>query len=393
MSEDQDIPLAARLRHYGRKAVKVGAEMAEIAVHFQKVTPLTVITVGAKLVDVVEGLTVRDYRKQLATWEYVPSLSSFNTFMFGLCKAQGLIGIPKQNALNDKEGPGHGSLYTGVVYGVEVAWIKHDNWIEGPWVSKPEHVDVLLPNLGRLSWEALGKYIQAVKPPLGNDMLIQDSLSNTLGSKRADEIYERELKPFLDRKMGRMVLFYGESGSGKSHLMRHIARRAGGLSLRMDAEDIKMMRDPTEAVHILRPTAVIVDDLCRVEDPDRLLTKIEALRATNALIMMSANDPSRLDSAVLRPRRFDEYIRIEKLDDVVIDKLIGDAPDEAAEVLRTMPVAYIDAFHEYRRILGEERAMEKVHELKKRHEMVTEMAKNEKAKRDKDVPASTPDPI
>ncbi len=86
----------------------------------------------------------------------------------------------------------------------------------------------------------------------------------------------------------------------------------------------------------------------------------------------------RLPEAAFRPGRFDEWRQIKKLDDKIIDKMIGDdVPAKYRKVLAEMPIAYIFEFHERADAIGRETAISEIHELAARTKLLHKLHRSE----------------
>lgn len=368
-----------KLGSIARKAVKVASEVGEIAIHLQKPSKLGLLSVGSKLINSVLEVRSQTLYEQLEGWKRLNGTGSFREFLCKLCKTH-------QDKAEDDDAPAteskeNGSLVQVTIYDYQFAWIEYTSWTEGPWIPDNQDADKSLMVLGRFVWDTLGPRVAVIRPPLGSDMLVPDVSKRGHESQTARDIYDEYVAPFRREKLGFSILFHGESGVGKSQIMSAIATYAGALSLRMAARDIEHMRDAGSAIRLLCPSAVLVDDLERVDNPDAILSQIEQLH-DEGLLIASVNKMDELDAACLRPGRFDEVLLIKHLDDGVLDQLIGnDVPPEANARLRKLPVAYIDYFHKIVKARGLEAAVESIPKLEARAKQVKELSKRKKKRK------------
>lgn len=366
-------PLLKIARTYGRKALNVGARMADVAVHLQNPSPIAVLTVGAKLLNVIEDARTKLADEIRATWAPVEGLDALSRWCFEACRDRGIV--------RSREGSRAEGVFSGVVGGSEIAWVVNgkNGDAEGPWVRKPG-ADVS-SFLGRVAWETLGPHLLVKRHSKSwfdyRLDLLRDDLSGTLPSSLGRRLYEEDVAPFRAKGHGRTFLLYGESGAGKSHLMRHIAQQAGGFTLRVPVEEIGEARF-VDAVRLLRPNAVLIDDLDRAGTAEKMLADVEALNEQQMLLLVSINDATKLDHALLRPGRFDRYVEVVEVDPEVVEGAVRGLPPEAAAVLRKLPIAYVDAFRTDRAVLGDERALEYLRELNERREFILKRANAEK---------------
>jgi hypothetical protein len=77
--------------------------------------------------------------------------------------------------------------------------------------------------------------------------------------------------------------------------------------------------------------------------------------------------------AALRPGRFDEVVKVDRLDARLLRSLVGD-DEELAERVRDLPVAYVAELVKRRDVLGRDRALAELDELCARRAMVEKEA-------------------
>jgi SpoVK/Ycf46/Vps4 family AAA+-type ATPase len=110
---------------------------------------------------------------------------------------------------------------------------------------------------------------------------------------------------------------------------------------------------------------MILDDLDRVHAGGELLHFLELAARRCKLLIASANCADNMMGAALRPGRFDDVVRVERLDREVLRRLLG-SDEDLCERLSTLPVAYLAEFLKRRRVLGRAVALAELEELSAR---------------------------
>jgi hypothetical protein len=115
-------------------------------------------------------------------------------------------------------------------------------------------------------------------------------------------------------------------------------------------------------LRLLRPRAMILDDIDRISVTASLLAFLELAQRTCIVVIASANSVTKMMGASLRPGRFDEIIRVERLDPDVLRTLVADDA-ELFDKLAPLPAAYVIEFVKRQRVLGRARAVAELDEL------------------------------
>jgi adenylate kinase family enzyme len=189
-------------------------------------------------------------------------------------------------------------------------------------------------------------------------------------SKRATE-YAQYLKKPLNEGISRSVMFWGPPGTGKSTLARTIVELMGLRSFSIRISDLNKLDNLTlfEAIDIFEPDAIILDDFDRAHDQVQLLETLEYFKQNIKLVIITVNNKTLLDQALLRPGRIDELIFIDKIDEEVIKYVLGEYVD-GYELVKDWPIAFIEEYVKRRKYLSREEAAESVKELTRRvHEL------------------------
>lgn len=348
-----------RGREVAIKTLRVVGEAADSLVQLQRNTsPLGFVAVGAKLA--TAALDKID-RTPLAGWSEVSGVAPLDVFMLHVCRARQLVSVVGEEKA-------HRRVLTGTVNGVRVGWVEYERWTDGPYTAgDPEAARAALR---QIAWESLGSAVKFHQPALGPAELRIDPVDETLPSQTGLDLWARQ-EPFLDAGRRCSVLLVGEVGVGKSNIIRFVANKAGGMRLRVRARDLENLRNLGNLVRFLQPSGVLIDDLDRAEKPAGILDEIDEILVAAKLLLVTVNDVGKLDPAVIR--RFTDLEVVEQLDDGVITKLIGDAPEEVAARLRKLPVTYLHLFARSVEVLGPDAAIKQVEGLVERRELVRKM--------------------
>jgi hypothetical protein len=183
--------------------------------------------------------------------------------------------------------------------------------------------------------------------------------------------YSEYIKKFQEKKIGRSLLFYGPPGTGKSSLIKTIANNLNLKTLRLQNLNDIRNRSIVEIVDIFDPEAIVMEDIDHLYkyDISSLLEKIENFNARGKYIFASANEINKLDSALLRPGRFDELIEILHIDEESLHKLTTD--EEVINLVKHFPVAFVVEVVKRIEIMGKEEALKNIDDIKKRIECDT----------------------
>ncbi len=259
----------------------------------------------------------------------------------------------------------------GLLRGQEIGWISSfDGKLQdGPYMRVDKQNETHAA-LGACLWDELGNNNLV----FGTNGLTVDPLAKTsdLSTAQFSELQGR-VRAFLLNGQSRSLLFSGPPGTGKSTGVRQLSRGLGLRTLRVEikmlAESDRRMQSLTASldtlVRALAPEALILDDIDRVQEEDKLLHFLELTKRTCRVVLASANNVGDMTPATLRPGRFDEIIEVNKADKNVVRALLGD--DEILfEKIGHLPMAYIAEFVNRRAALGRDVAMEEIPTLLER---------------------------
>lgn len=352
----------SKLKSAARDALKKCGEVSTVAVHLTSTTT-TLGKVGA-LLGVVQALVGEEsLTSRYAKTPQLQIASILNSAILHVLSS----------SLDPGEQRGKEQVVTLRSGSAKLAWVTNTDQEnpQGPWIV--EGTDTTARALlGRAVWEKLGPAITLEVSRWGDRAtLVPDDLSACLPSVTSEEV-AAQIKLFNAAGISRAILFQGPPGSGKSFIMRDIARRLGGFSLRHQAQygsDAALCA----SVDVLRPTTVLLDDLDRTTT-SAMLDAVERLKNTVRAVLVSANYIGNLDPALRRPGRFDEAIFIDKLDERTFGAMTAGIDDETAQVLRGLPAAYISEYMVTLRTLGEDAAGKRLTSLVRLEQEIRNLA-------------------
>lgn len=365
-------------RRFVKDALEIASDASDIVIHLRdKPTYTDYASIGLKITNSAMHHANKFKKRPFKGWTLI-DLWEYKDFLYDLAKRH--YEVEQISETDDCK-----SVIIKI-NGIEFGWMDYGNnaSVSGPYVKKDVKRKDYMKVLGDMVWKSLGTNSCEIAKKKG---VIEDDLSggitvfkvdrqdNVHESKVAYEILNRA-KRFLEKGYNRSILLYGTPGTGKSSMMRFIAKEFGKYSLRINVGDLDhlMSEDMLLAIELLRPSTLMIDDFDRSLSPSKFLTELEQFNNHVQLLMVSVNHVDRLEDAVVRPGRFDEWEEISTLDDEIVDKLIGDnIPSNIREKLRKMPIAFVSEFHKRRQVLGLEKALEEVVDLEMRLRNVQRM--------------------
>lgn len=264
----------------------------------------------------------------------------------------------------------------GKVGAEQVGWIcEGENVVDGPYLRAARAPETYAA-LGERIWKRVG----GRHCVYGAGGLVLDALDagGIVPTAQMRDL-ETRLGRFVDQEIARSVLLVGPPGTGKSMAIRWLTRRLGVTSVRVDLTALSALHGRYDAqamttsletlLKLLRPEAMILDDIDRVEIGGELLAFLELAVQTCRLVLASANCPQKMMGASLRPGRFDEVVAVDRLDpDVLRELLAGDV--DLFDRLAPLPAAYVAEFLKRRRVLGRDAAIAEIPELEARRKLV-----------------------
>src|ERR1700722_3748626 len=164
--------------------------------------------------------------------------------------------------------------------------------------------------------------------------------TNPQSSGSADEFVKHYRRAF-DMGMKRSVIFYGPPGTGKSSLAHQIVHQLGLRTLVYNDRETNDATTFMFCVDQLNIEAVLLDDFDQTSSA-KLLGMLEQLNKKCKLVIGLANTTKDFHLAVIRPRRFDEMVLIDAMDESVVKNVLGDISEEYFERVKNWPIAFIE---------------------------------------------------
>ena len=197
----------------------------------------------------------------------------------------------------------------------------------------------------------------------------EDNIHSIATSARTEAIV-LNYKKALDVGLSRSLMLEGPPGTGKSTMAQAIIKKLGLKALRICVEDIddKFIPSIKESIQIFKPGALIIDDFDRtnLEKQHALLELAEWLATQLKVTIVTVNDKNALDQTLLRPGRFDEIVTIKSIDSAAVRAMLGQYADEAYDLVKDWPVAFIAEYCKRRKYCNENEAKESMIELQER---------------------------
>ncbi len=168
--------------------------------------------------------------------------------------------------------------------------------------------------------------------------VVADRPTNVRTLTSAEHTLADRIRGYVNAKVPVSMLLYGPQGSAKTTAACSIARLVCGSYFRLSASSV--CDDVTQALVALRPAAVIIDDIDRVDDV-ALLDLLDALASSATVVICTSNtdpddrhggDPDDLmDAALVRSGRMDIHHRV-----------AGLPPEAHAQIRREQGLTHVD---------------------------------------------------
>jgi hypothetical protein len=260
-----------------------------------------------------------------------------------------------------------------------IGWIEGVNRqgvIRGPYYRRSRR-DETIAALGEQIWRSAGHDHLTVR---GGALVQQPPMPPMLATESLRHL-ETRVQQFRSRDAFRSVLLVGPPGTGKTTAARQLADRMGTRSVQIDVGALtEMLRESARhnregnqdpclnlqtIVDCLQPQAVLLDDIDRVGFGAEMLGVLEQIRVRVPLVIATANSYESLSSAVLRPGRFDEMVRVLTPCRELVEQMVG-PKDPHLDALAEWPIAWVSEYVARRDTLGPSHANEEFEELQVR---------------------------
>lgn len=363
---------SARAKKWARY-LKIAGDAGVIAMSLRdKPTPLDWLAVGARAISL--GLTIVDERRRAIAndpWKYFEDIRGDEwtevpeEFKRLVVESATHLAVDEAYWDGDEQ-----SAYVcrGKIGDEQVAWVGEAGQIvDGPYVLSKREPETYRA-LGDRLWKRLGGHHVLYGPQgLVSDHFLDGCVMETAQMRTL----QTRMKAFLAADEPRSYLLGGPPGTGKSVAIRWLVASLGLSSVRIDLGVLarlhgyhsgSVVTSLETLLRLLRPRAMILDDLDRVAVNAPLLAFLELARKTCVVVIASANSVQSMMGAAVRPGRFDDIVRIERLDGEVLRTLLAEDLD-LVERMAALPAAYVVEFVKRRRILGRDVALGELDDL------------------------------
>lgn len=263
-------------------------------------------------------------------------------------------------------------------HGAKIGWIvENNNFIRSISYETGKYVQIqaILNDFIWKKWGSTPLLLERNKTLNGpgqdhnvNLTFVCDNLVTPLPSQKATEIATRFAKAIAVNE-NRSLMLVGPPGSGKSTMARQIALELGLRTFRVKISELTESSNCLyEIVDIIRPDVIILDDFDRDCHSSSLLDVISYIRQNVKLLIATANNSDAIDTALLRPGRFDEIEYIDTINKEVILDILGAECAHLFDDVKDWPVVYIQELKRRLKWLTIEEAKDSLVELASRVE-------------------------
>ncbi len=352
--------------------------------------PIAVVKAGLYVVEEYFHFASKDFKSILKNYE---NISSEGSTRLGYVYND----LFKENVYKKISGEYPGDFLSYAKMGdIDILIEASETYINGVYIKK-EHVPQFKSELKKFVWNKCKSDFLLLGAPdtsmAGYNSakfgILPDTNAEPLTSKKAKEV-SAYLKTCIDLNINRNILFYGPPGTGKSSMVKSIVSDLGMKSVRI-TYDILLSQQISNIVFLLNTLGadiLIIDDIDRCVSGEKLIDLIDSIKSNVKFVFATANVVDKINDALLRPGRFDEFYLIDKMDEFVIrnifSKIIGDLDDDLYNKIKHLPIAYINELSCRMKLMPLEQAVASIDEL-------IERAKKLSVSSDRNDDESSPD--
>lgn len=331
-----------------RRAVYVGARVADTFAAIGSVSPASIAAMGLKAADSLFGDSEKWIGHHLSgAWELCESPCGYLVYdVICLDPAHEVVDHDTSGKIVKIKAPGGGYLAAYYNHGIDVA----DVFSRG--LTQP-----VSQVIARYLWERLGGAISVTGS--GTTIRLEPDVLTGVGSLSAPMLKLKEtISRYRQHDQPIAIMLYGAPGVGKSTTVRTIAKELHGTTLRVRADQIAQVGGlMMSVIQMLRPTILIMDDLDHADEHLTLISTLEPLRRLTSVIMATANSLD-FHPALLRPGRFD-LVELVEQDQELVELLSSSLHPSLRERAEGLPIAHLQELERVQKILGLSAALER----------------------------------
>lgn len=318
---------------------KASAMATALAVAGGRLTPLSALGLAAHATAFLFGAVSRDLREVAATWHVV----DLDRHLHALVRR---TLVPHfDHAADDWQHARVGEQ--GVLVHMP------PDWCAGEFFAERDPAAVLR-YVRDETWRRVGRQASVVPSGKWQESVdVRPSSPRTQhDTARGTAIWQR-IRPWVAAGLPRSVLLDGPPRTGKSTIAEQLVRLAEVelgqplRTLRVSVSDFGYL-SPTvleAVVDLLRPDAVLIDDVDRLGSGDRLLDFFERVRLSARLVVVTANEPGKMTAALRLPGRIDEVELVVGVGPELATVVLGDTataiPAELRATVESWPVGLV----------------------------------------------------
>jgi len=261
----------------------------------------------------------------------------------------------------------------------------------GPFIQEGTEKE-FLNAFGKKAWRLIGTKNATYSSNTSSIESIDESSTFEVIKTENIEKLTKRVKSFIDAGITRSYLLVGRPGTGKSIGIVTAMDDLGLTTFRTtisamttdlyDWKNKSAIENIESILMMLKPDALILDDIDRLISSEGLLSAIERARKYCKVIIATANDKGNMIGAMLRAGRFDDHIEYENVNKEVVKKIVGQEEEDLIEKMTEWPIAYVKNYSDIKRVLGKESAHKEIPDIEKIIEIASKKKKKKKKEND-----------